>query len=67
MLCGLVLLLITVLSVFFYCLSGIREAVFLHLNKYHHATFEVMKKGRWELFFCDMALRENIKKEISLY
>lgn len=101
MLCGLVIFLIAVLSVFFYCLGGIREAVinfilwtilagvcigenyvisdkimksakknevyvreavFLDSNKYHHVTFEVMEKGRWKLFFCDAALRENIKK-----
>ena len=62
MLCGLVIFLIAVLSVFFYCLGGIREAVFLDSNKYHHATFEVVEKGRWKLFFCDAGLRENIKK-----
>lgn len=40
----------------------IKEALFLHSNKYHHGTFEIMKKGRMEYFFCDASFKDNVKR-----
>lgn len=41
----------------------VKEAIFLDSNKYHQATFEIIKKGRREYFFCKAGLKDDINVE----
>lgn len=40
----------------------VKEAIFLHSSKYHHGAFEIMKNGKREYFFCDVGIRDEIRK-----
>lgn len=40
----------------------VREAIFIGSNKYHNATFEIMKKGKRELYFRTVSLNDKVKK-----
>lgn len=39
----------------------VREAIFLDSNIYHHSTFEVMNKGRTELYFRTVTPDNEVK------